>query len=83
MEARGRFRDSFYYNDFLYSILTTISETLGENNWENLVKNEIFTPLGMNNSGFFTTVAPAKVDIAKGYKDDEGSLYPVPYEFLK
>ncbi|XP_022334983.1 gigasin-6-like [Crassostrea virginica] len=83
MKPRGRFRDSFYYNEILYGILTTIGERLGRNGWEELVKDEIYTPLGMTKSGFLTTVTPANVNIAKAYTNDEGSLYPVSFEFLK
>lgn len=83
MKPRGRFRDSFYYNELLYSILTTIGERLGRNSWENLVNDEIYTPLGMTKSKFFTTVAPSTVNIARAYKEDDGSLFPVPFEFLK
>lgn len=83
MKPKGRYRDSFYYNEVLYSILTTIGERLGRNSWETLVKDEIYTPLGMTKSKFFTTVAPSTVDIARAYKEDEGSLFPVPFEFLK
>lgn len=83
MKPRGRFRDSFYYNELMYSILTTIGERLGRDSWENLVKNEIYTPLGMAKSKFFTTLDPSTVDIARAYKEDDGSLFPVPFEFLK
>ena len=83
LKPRGRFRDSFYYNEILYGILTTIGERLGRNGWEELVKDEIYTPLGMTKSGFLTTVTPANVNIAKAYTNDEGSLYPVSFEFLK
>ncbi|XP_061164233.1 gigasin-6-like [Saccostrea echinata] len=83
MRARGRFRDSMFYNEVLYSILTTIGERLGSDAWERLVDVEIYQPLGMNTANFTTIVSPSTTDIAQAYKDDEGTLYPVPHEFLK
>lgn len=83
MRARGRFRDSMFYNEVLYSILTTIGERLGSDAWEHLVDVEIFQPLGMTAANFTTIVSPSTSDIAQAYKNDEGTLYPVPHEFLR
>lgn len=60
-----------------------MAERMGGNSWENLIKTEFFNPLGMNNSSFFTMLNPDSEDIARGYVQDDGVLYPVSYDFLR
>lgn len=80
---RGGFRDSFYYNNVLYGLLTDIGERLGGKSWEKLVQQEFYSPIGMTNSSFFTTLDPNSINIATGYKDDNGDLYPTSFELLR
>lgn len=77
----GKLRPTQFHNDVKNANL--LGNELGRDSWENLVKNEIYTPLGMAKSKFFTTLDPSTVDIARAYKEDDGSLFPVPFEFLK
>lgn len=83
LEFHGEFRDSFYYNNLLYGLLTRIAEIIGKDNWENLVRNNLYGPLGMVSSDFATTVDPSAIDLASGYYDYFGELIPVPFELSR
>ncbi|PVD26624.1 hypothetical protein C0Q70_14301 [Pomacea canaliculata] len=50
----GGFRDSFFYNNLMYTLAAVITESLGGRPWEDMVRESIFTPLGMNRSTFVT-----------------------------
>ncbi|XP_062602896.1 putative beta-lactamase-like 1 [Saccostrea cucullata] len=85
MNPKGRFRDSFYYNDLMYGIIAKISEDIDTLSltWEDMLRKYVLNPLGIPSTTFFTTLNPLMEDVARGYVEDEGLLYPVPYEFLK
>jgi CubicO group peptidase (beta-lactamase class C family) len=83
LDSTGRFRDSFYYSNLMYGLLTRIAEMLGGKTWEALVKEHIFDPLGMTSSNFATTADPEKLELAKGYIDIYGELKEAPWEFSR
>ncbi|XP_048733368.2 D-alanyl-D-alanine-carboxypeptidase/endopeptidase AmpH-like [Ostrea edulis] len=83
LDGTGRFRDSFYYNNLMFGLLTRITEMLGGKTWEALVKEHIFDPLDMTSSNFATTADPEKLELAKGYVDHNGELKEVPWEFSR
>lgn len=83
MENTGRFRDSFYYSNLMYGLLTRIAEMIGGKQWEVLVKEHIFDPLEMTSSNFATTADPEKLELATGYNDDYGDLKKVPWQLSK
>ena len=79
----GRFRDSFYYSNLMYGLLTRIAEMLGGKKWEELVKEHLFDPIGMTSSSFVTIADPTKLELATGYNDDYGDLKEVPWALSK
>ena len=79
----GGFRTSYYYSNLMYGLVTYIAEVLGGDSWENLVRSKLFTPLEMTSSNFVTTADPKRLDIAQGYQDEDGELFPVPFEFSR
>ncbi|XP_052099039.1 gigasin-6-like [Mytilus californianus] len=83
LQSKGSFRDSFFYNNLIYGVLTHIAELIGRESWEKLVKTHLFDPIGMNSSSFLTTADFEKIDLAKGYIDYYGNLKPVPFEFSR
>ncbi len=53
MEPTTPFRTAFKYNNYMYVLAGVVAQKLaGGDTWEQLVTNNIFTPLGMNMSGF-------------------------------
>ncbi|XP_061164214.1 uncharacterized protein LOC133173245 isoform X1 [Saccostrea echinata] len=83
LKTEGGFRDHFRTNNLMYGVLTYMSEKMGGSSWENLVNKDIFDPLEMKNSSFFTELDPDMIDVARGYVLDEGILHPVSFEFLR
>jgi len=55
-------RTTFYYNNFGYYYLSKVAESVTNKSWKQLIADEIFTPLGMNNST--ATIADA---VASGH----------------
>ncbi|XP_062608814.1 uncharacterized protein LOC134270598 [Saccostrea cucullata] len=83
LDRTGRFRDSFYYSNLMYGLLTRIAEIIGGKSWEELIKEHIFDPLEMTSSNFATTADPSKLELARGYLDNYGELAEVPWEFSR
>ena len=83
LKSRGEFRGSYIYSSLLYGIVTYITELIGGDSWENLVKKHLFDPLGMMSSTFVTTASPKDIAIAAGYIEYYGELHSVPFEFSR
>lgn len=45
-------RDGFLYNNYMYVLLGHVTEILGGDFWENLMKTRILHPIGMENTSF-------------------------------
>jgi CubicO group peptidase (beta-lactamase class C family) len=67
----------------MYGIIAKISEDISGRPWEDMVKTEILEPLGMRSTRFFTTFNPMRNNVAQGYVEDQGVMYPVQYDFLR
>ncbi|KAK3098245.1 hypothetical protein FSP39_017595 [Pinctada imbricata] len=83
LSFKGRFRDSFYYSNLMYGVLTHIAEVLGGKTWEELVKEHLFDPLGMTSSTFVTTAKSESLELAHGYFNNYGKMEPVPWELSR
>ncbi|XP_061197400.1 uncharacterized protein LOC133205576 [Saccostrea echinata] len=83
LDRTGRFRDSFFYSNLMYGLLTRVAEMIGGKSWEELIKEHIFDTLEMTSSNFATTADPTKLELAKGYLDNYGELTEVPWEFSR
>ncbi|KAJ8304984.1 hypothetical protein KUTeg_018567 [Tegillarca granosa] len=83
LKGHGIFRDSFYYSNIMYGLLTYISEKLGGRTWEELVKEKLFDPLDMTASSFSTRYSRITKDVAQGYIDFYGTLHQVPVELSR
>ncbi|XP_041368109.1 D-alanyl-D-alanine-carboxypeptidase/endopeptidase AmpH-like [Gigantopelta aegis] len=84
LKATGGFRNSFFYSNLMYGVITYIAERLGGKTWEELVKEEIFTPLGMTSSDFTTIKDLKSRDVAKPIAVyGENNTFPVNTEFSR
>ncbi|XP_011449649.3 uncharacterized protein [Magallana gigas] len=70
------FRETYTYTNVAFGLSTTISESLGGKSWEDLVQNELFSPLGMFNSSFISKTKGGS-HVAKGYTNDVTKLTTV------
>ncbi|MFA8451844.1 MAG: serine hydrolase domain-containing protein [Bacteroidales bacterium] len=46
----GSFREKFLYNNFMYAVAGLVEEKAAGKSWNELIRTEIFEPIGMNNS---------------------------------
>ncbi|KAK3096463.1 hypothetical protein FSP39_000469 [Pinctada imbricata] len=78
------FRTKFLYGNLNYGLVTHMSENIAGKRWENLIQKEIFDPLGMSSSTFFTSdKLEAEKDIATGYDRGHDRIVAVPREFSR
>ncbi|KAL5003921.1 hypothetical protein ScPMuIL_017377 [Solemya velum] len=56
LPAPGQFRDEFKYSNIMYMLAGLVAEHLGNATWEDLIKEKLFVPLGMNGATFTTDV---------------------------
>jgi CubicO group peptidase (beta-lactamase class C family) len=70
MKSKFPIRQQYSYNNFMYLIAGIVEEKVSGKNWGNLLKDEVFAPLHMNNSfSEFQEYLNYK-ERAKGYKSD-------------
>lgn len=81
MPATKLFRTEFLYNNYMYMLAGYIAEKLTGKTWEDLVQEYIFTPLGMNSSGFVDRVTDFK-DFALPYVTVKDTFQEVPTSVL-
>lgn len=67
----------------MYGQAARIAEKIGRKKFEDLITDELFVPIGMTKSGFFTTANESMIELAQGYLDVYGELHPVPFQLSK
>jgi len=70
MKSKFPIRQQYSYNNFMYLIAGIVEEKVSGKNWNSLVKEEVFTPLQMNNSYTNFQKYFDNKEKAKGYKSD-------------
>jgi len=66
-EPTAKLRQTWQYNNFMFLVQGVISEKLMGKTWEQNVKENIFTPLGMTTSNFSVLDMPKSNDASLGY----------------
>ena len=66
-EPTAKLRQTWQYNNFMFLVQGVLSEKLMGKTWEQNVKENIFTPLGMNTSNFSVHDMAKVNDAALGY----------------
>lgn len=67
----------FEYSNLGFIIAGTAAEARTGKAWEDLVREQIFTPLGIKNAGFGVPAMPGKTDQPWGHNEVAGKLVPV------
>ncbi|XP_076470841.1 uncharacterized protein LOC143300796 [Babylonia areolata] len=78
-----QFRDETVYNEVLFSLAEDAARALGGETWYQLMRQHIFTPLGMSNAGFVHTDAQDSSRVAPPYLKFRGNHHPVPWDAYK
>ena len=67
----------FAYSNLGFIIAGAIAEAHTGKTWEELIREQIFAPLGIKNAGFGPPGSPGKVDQPWGHKEEAGKLVPL------
>ncbi len=67
----------FVYSNLGFIIAGAIAEAHTGKTWEELIREQIFAPLGVKNAGFGPPGNPGKVDQPWGHKEEAGKLVPL------
>src|SRR5881409_2393061 len=74
------FRSAYAYDNVLYIVAGEIFSTVAGQNWDDFVKNRIFTPLGMSESGTTTAFFTSSRNAAAPHAIEDGKLQVVPLD---
>lgn len=66
-EPTAKLRETWQYNNFMFLLQGVLSEKLMGKTWEENVRENIFTPLGMGTSNFSVRDMPKSNDASLGY----------------
>lgn len=50
LESNYSLREKWNYNNIMYLVAGVVEEKVAQNNWNNLIQTEVFSPLDMNNT---------------------------------
>lgn len=70
--------ERFSYSNGGYTLLGYIIETITEKTYEDVLKDKIFTPLNMKNSGFYKH-RPIIKNMSSGYNKSWGNYFDIDY----
>jgi CubicO group peptidase (beta-lactamase class C family) len=65
----------FVYTNLGYIIAGAIAESRTGKSWEDLVRDEVFTPLGITHAGFGAPGTSARIDQPRGHQQGLGGLF--------
>jgi len=74
------FRSAYAYDNVLYIVAGEIFPAATAQSWDDFVKNRIFTPLGMTESGTTTTFFTSSRNAATPHAIEDGKLQVVPLD---
>lgn len=76
MPFAGSFRGEWAYNNHMYVVAGTVLEEVGRKSWEELVTEEIFSPLEMSSSHVSYKAFMKDSHAATGYQEDGLTIRP-------
>lgn len=68
----------FQYSNAGYTVAGAMCERVTGKTWENLIREELFKPLGMTTAGFGPPATTAKPNQPSGHVESGGKLAPMP-----
>jgi CubicO group peptidase (beta-lactamase class C family) len=74
------FRSAYAYDNVLYIVAGEIFPAVAAQSWDDFVKNRIFTPLGMTESGTTTAFFTSSRNAATPHAMEDGKLQAVPLD---
>ena len=82
LKPHYEFRSGYIYSNLMYGLMTHMTEEMTGRPWNDLIRERIFRPVGMDSSSFTDEITPKGHDIAQPYmKTTDGSWRPVDFDF--
>ena len=82
LEPNASFRQRYQYNNLMFMTAGVLLERMTNQTWDDLIKQRIFTPLGMTRSNTSVRAMPASDDSSLPYMVRMGKTTEVPYRNL-
>ncbi len=79
LEPTARFRSRFQYSNLMFVAAGHVAEVASGQSWEQLVRDRVLEPLGMDRTGFSLAQAQALDDVARPYRDRGHQIVPAPF----
>lgn len=79
LEPVADLRAEWNYNNLMYVTAGWLAEQVTSKSWEDCVRERVFAPLAMRDSGFSTAVLETTADHARGYAEVKRKIAPKPY----
>lgn len=73
MKPQNALREASIYNNIMYALAGRVAEEIGGKTWEELVEEEILTPLAMNSTTFYH-LRQKGLQYAKQYHNEQYSI---------
>jgi CubicO group peptidase (beta-lactamase class C family) len=73
-EPSAPLRQMWQYNNFMFLAQGVLAEKLSGKTWEQLIKEQLFTPLGMNASNTSMNDHQKAPDFSLGYREEDGKI---------
>jgi CubicO group peptidase (beta-lactamase class C family) len=84
LEPSYTFRQAYQYNNLMYVTAGYLAGSVAGTTWETLVKQRIFTPLGMTHSNASAVELQQSDDYAHPHDYVDGKIIPIPvYDYQK
>ena len=74
LEPTAALRQTWQYNNFMFLAQGVVVEKLTHKSWENNIREQFFSPLGMKRSNFSIQAMEADSNAAKGYRVYKDSI---------
>ncbi len=75
-------REKFQYNNLMYLTAGYLTEQLTGKTWEEAVRDRILNPLEMERTNFSVSESQEDEDHAKGYKEEDDEIKPIPFRSI-
>src|SRR5687768_3139337 len=79
LEPSATFRQRYQYNNLMFLTAGVLAERLTGNSWESLVRQRLFTPLGMTRTNTSVTELAASDDFSRGYVEQADKAVLTPF----
>jgi len=79
LEPSAGLREVYQYNNFMFVAQGMLAEKIEKKPWEVLVRERLFTPLGMESANFSVNDLQKAPDFSFGYSQVKDSIFQLPY----